>query len=184
MSPGAFFMSDIVPAREFRAHSEAANSQDSHFGTEAVEDRSGRDNEMKGNAMARAIRIAAFSASLMLVFAGPPSRGEDSVKNSPFSYGEDMPDRVASCEDIRAWADKAPNTDARISLAIRGALSRVRGDSALAYLTMCAAPHPEVVCVTYSRNGMSTGDVVTFAGGYRRLDTNRIVLDPCLASRR
>lgn len=113
-----------------------------------------------------------------------PSSGQQALRNSPFSYGEDLPDLVGTCDDIRNWAGKAPDTDVRISLAIRGELSRVSSDGALVYLTMCAAPNPQITCVTYQRNGMSAGDVVTFAGGYRQVNPERIVLDPCLASRR
>jgi hypothetical protein len=139
---------------------------------------------MNGDAIAKAIQAVAFTTSLASVLVSAPSSGEESVKDSPFSYGEDIPDLVATCEDIRSWAGKAPKTDARISLAIKGELSRVQGGDALVYLTMCAEPNPKVICVTYRSNGMSAGDVVTFAGGYRQLDGERIVLDPCLASRR
>jgi hypothetical protein len=134
--------------------------------------------------VAKAIRALAFTASLTMILVSVPCSGQEPLKNSPFSYGEDIPDLTATCEDMRNWASKAPKTDVRISLAIKGELSRVHADDALVYLTMCAEPNPKVMCVTYRRNGMSAGDVVTFAGGYRQLDAERIVLDPCLASRR
>jgi hypothetical protein len=39
------------------------------------------------------------------------------------------------------------------------------------------------MCVTYESNGMAVGDRVIVKGGYRRLDANHVVLDPCLANR-
>ena len=48
---------------------------------------------------------------------------------------------------------------------------------------MCAPPGVQVMCVTYSTNGLEAGDVVLFGGGYRRVGERQIMLDPCLASR-
>ena len=137
---------------------------------------------MSGKALLKTIRGFALGAGLTLLTA--PSGGLERLTDSPFGYGEDVPDLVASCEDIRGWAEKAPQTDMRISLAIRGKLRRVHSDGALVYLSMCAEPHPKVTCITYQANGMGAGDVVTFAGGYRQLADGRVLLDPCLASRR
>jgi hypothetical protein len=81
------------------------------------------------------------------------------------------------------WADRAPTTDARITLAIRGKLATVSWNGVLAYLVMCDAPGLQVVCVTYQTNGMQAGDVVIFGGGYERRGPKHIVMDPCLASR-
>jgi hypothetical protein len=39
-----------------------------------------------------------------------------------------------------------------------------------------------VMCVTYQGNDMKAGDRVLFKGGYKRLDENHAVLDPCLAN--
>jgi hypothetical protein len=139
---------------------------------------------MKGRSIFSPVPLFALAVCLMSISGSELSGAQEPLRNSPFSYGEDIPDLVATCEDIRNWASKAPKTEMRISLAIRGELSRVHADSALVYLTMCADPNPKIMCVTYSRNGMSTGDVVTFAGGFRQADSERIILDPCLASRR
>jgi len=67
--------------------------------------------------------------------------------------------------------------------AIEGKLKAVKFDGTLAYLLMCEPPGAQVVCVTYSTNGLGPGDVVLFAGGYRRVGEKQIILDPCLASR-
>jgi len=133
--------------------------------------------------ISKAIHLFALAASAGLILVSGPSSGEESLKNTPFSYGEDFPDLTVSCEDVRGWASKAPNTEVRFNLAARGKLSRVSADGALAYLIMCQEPNPKIICVTYSTNGMGRGDVVTFAGGFRQLDPEQIVLDPCLASR-
>ncbi len=55
----------------------------------------------------------------------------------------------------------------------------MRSDGALWYIVMCR--DLRVMCVTYEQNEMKIGDKVYFSGGYRRLDPNHAVLDPCLA---
>jgi hypothetical protein len=62
-----------------------------------------------------------------------------------------------------------------------GALTAVRTDGALWYLTMCS--DVRVMCVTYQSNDMKPGDRVVLKGGYARLDPNHVMLDPCLANR-
>ena len=101
----------------------------------------------------------------------------------PFTLGEEYPETPATCETIKYWADRAPRTEDRISLGIEGKLKAVKFDGTLAYLLMCESPGVQVVCVTYSTNGLGPGDVVLFAGGYRRVGERQIILDPCLASR-
>lgn len=94
-----------------------------------------------------------------------------------------MADVPASCETLEHWAARAPKTDARISMVIRGKLSGVHWNGMLAYLEMCNPKGLRVVCVTYQTNGMQSGDVVNFAGGYQRNNNEWVMLDPCLASR-
>jgi hypothetical protein len=125
-----------------------------------------------------------LAALMALLPASAHCGTEESLKNTPFAYGDDFPDKVAACESVREWAGKAPQTDARFNMAVKGALSRVSGGGGLVYLAMCKDPDLIVTCVTYSRNGMSTGDVVTFVGGYRQLNNGQVLLDPCLASSR
>jgi len=105
------------------------------------------------------------------------------LKNTPFAYGDQAPDLTANCETIGDWSKKAPSGDMRIDLAIKGPLSQVSFDGALAYLVMCKSPDVTVTCVTYSTNGMAAGDVVRFGGGFAFFGRDRIMLDPCLASR-
>jgi hypothetical protein len=101
----------------------------------------------------------------------------------PFTLGEEYPEEPATCETIKYWADRAPRTEDRISLGITGKLKAVKFDGTLAYLLMCEPPGVQVMCVTYSTNGLEAGDVVLFGGGYRRVGERQIMLDPCLASR-
>ena len=61
---------------------------------------------------------------------------------------------------------RAPNILDRISFAITGKLTDVKFDGALAYLTMCDTPGPQVLCVTYRTNCLKVGDRMAFAGGY------------------
>jgi len=102
--------------------------------------------------------------------------------DSPFRLGEAYPEKPATCETVAHWVDKAPQIDARVTFAIQGELVAAEWDGALAYLIMCEERGIQVMCVTYSKEGLETGDKVLFGGGYIRFDKRRIVLDPCLAS--
>jgi hypothetical protein len=128
-------------------------------------------------------RLASCLLPLVLISA-PPSRAENCCDpNGPFAVGEEYPEKPATCETIEYWANRAPNTEARISLGINGRLTMVRFNGVLAYLVMCELPGVQVMCVTYSTNGLEPGETALFAGGYTRIAEKRIVLDPCLASR-
>jgi len=99
---------------------------------------------------------------------------------SPFILGEAFPEIPATCETIGGWVDRAPEIDARISFTIVGPVAEVHWDGALAYLIMCEQPGVQVMCVTYSTNGLEPGDVVMLAGGYSRVGEKQVMLDPCL----
>lgn len=102
---------------------------------------------------------------------------------SPYRAGEGYAETAATCETISYWAGRAPKTDGRISMTIKGKLSKVIGTDVLAYLEMCDSKGLQVVCVTYQTNGMKAGEVVTFGGGYQSSSDKWVVLDPCLAYR-
>lgn len=89
----------------------------------------------------------------------------------------------ATCSDLRAATEgldgEGPD---RVDLTVTGALTFAEFDGALVYLTLCAPPDPQVLCVTYALNGMEEGDFVVASGNYRRPDPDHILLDPCLAS--
>jgi hypothetical protein len=136
-----------------------------------------------------AARLASFSKAVILPFLLALTCGKVGAATeccdprSPFREGEGWAEKPATCDNIAYWADRAPTTTARISLAIKGQLSAVHWNGVLAYLVMCDGPAMQVVCVTYETNGMRAGDVVAFAGGYERRSLKQVVMDPCLASR-
>ena len=116
-----------------------------------------------------------------LLLMASPCLAENALENRPaFSEAERPPERAASCEEIRAMAEGLEPSELRIDLAISGKLTLVRTDGALWYLVMCS--DLRVMCVTYESNDMKVGDTVLFRGGYKRLDGNHAVLDPCLAN--
>jgi hypothetical protein len=137
--------------------------------------------------MMRRIALYAFAGfALVAALALSPvqSRGVECCDpQSPFREGEGWADKPATCHDIAYWADRAPQTEARISLSIRGKLSAVHWTGVIAYLVMCDEKDMQVVCVTYETNEMHAGEVVSFAGGYGRRADKQIFMDPCLASR-
>lgn len=120
--------------------------------------------------------------ALLLAAAGQPRAQDCCDAAGPFRPGEGYAEEPATCETIGGWVERAPQVDARITLSVRGALSAVEFDGALAYLVMCAEPGGQVMYVTYSTNDMQPGDVVLFAGGYARIGEKQVMLDPCLAS--
>jgi len=101
----------------------------------------------------------------------------------PFAPGENVADRRATCETIGYWLDRAPETQARITMVITGPLVSISEDEALAHLIMCEPAGVQVMCVTYGTGDFAPGEVATFAGGFSRAGEGRIMLDPCLASR-
>jgi hypothetical protein len=138
----------------------------------------------KRGAYRLALSSLAVALPFFLVLASTKLGATDCCDpNSPFREGEGWADQAATCENIAYWADRAPTTNARISIAIKGKLSAVDWTGVLAYLVMCDAPGMQVICVTYETNGMRAGDVVVFGGGYERRGVKRVVMDPCLASR-
>jgi hypothetical protein len=124
-----------------------------------------------------------FRAAAALILAlTAPAGAQDMFSNRPaFSGPEQPPERYAECGELRAMAKGLPVPDTRIDLAVIGNLRLVKGDGALWYLVICE--DLRVMCVTYQSNDMKVGERVIMRGGYRRLDDNHVVLDPCLASR-
>lgn len=101
---------------------------------------------------------------------------------APFREGEALATRAATCATLPDWIDHVPETTDRISLTVRGRLSLVDSDGALAYLIMCEPEDVQVLCITYDRGGRVPGDDAVIAGGYIRADERRVILDPCLAA--
>jgi hypothetical protein len=91
------------------------------------------------------------------------------------------PSFQSSCEDLRkSMATLDRRGDPLITIDVVGPLTDVKFDGVLAYLSMCKAPHPRVVCVTYSTGGRRPGDKVILTGAIHPRGEDLIVLDPCL----
>lgn len=79
-----------------------------------------------------------LSATLALVAQTAASDDDDCCNPaSPFKAGEAYPDELAACETLVHWAERAPKTDSRITLGIKGKLTGVHSDGVMAYLPMC-----------------------------------------------
>jgi hypothetical protein len=130
----------------------------------------------------RAIHAVLLTAALCLA-AGSLHASDCCDPASPFREGEGYADKPATCENLRYWAERAPNTNDRVSMAVKGKLSGVHWNGVLAYLEMCDPKGLRVVCVTYETNGMQAGEVVSFGGGLASTSKEWVMLDPCLASR-
>ena len=138
-----------------------------------------------GDVSGKAARgLTRFFSAIAIVFATPPAGASDPLAGRPaFALGDQEPAKAARCGELRAMTASLAVPDYRIDLAIEGRLTGVGTDGALWYLTMCSLPDIAVICVTYSDNGMKVGDLVGFGGGYTRLNTDQVMLDPCLANR-
>jgi hypothetical protein len=133
--------------------------------------------------VARMIGRLEFVVALLLLWPVPLAASDCCDPNSPFRPGEGWADKEATCATLEYWAARAPKSDDRVTMIVRGKLSKVGSNDVLAYLEMCDPKGLRVVCVTYQTNGMRAGDIVTFAGGYRRSSVEWVMLDPCLASK-
>lgn len=110
----------------------------------------------------------------------PPPPADFFVNRPAFSQGDQPAQQVARCEELRAQAEGVDFPGFRVDLSLAGTLTLVRTDGALWYFVLCS--DMRVMCVAYQENEMKAGDRVTVKGGYRRLDLNHVVLDPCLAT--
>ncbi len=93
------------------------------------------------------------------------------------------PREIATCDTIKQTLDGFQPQRDRVDLWISGPLTLVHTDKVLWYLAVCPDTGIRVMCVTYSDNGMKTGDHVVLAGALEIQDRKHAVLDPCLASR-
>jgi hypothetical protein len=120
-----------------------------------------------------------FASALPFCAAG----AEDVLARRPaFSLGDQPAPAIARCNDVRAMSAGFDYPGFRVDLSVVGELTSVRTDGVLWYLTMCNLPGVRLMCVTYKSNDMKVGDRVFIKGGYNRLDSNHIKLDPCLAN--
>ncbi len=91
------------------------------------------------------------------------------------------PSFSSDCGDLRtAIGNLNPATDELTTIQVVGPLTEVLSDGTLAYMTMCAPPDPQVLCVTYSADERKKGDPVILAGTYSERGPDHMMLDPCL----
>jgi hypothetical protein len=87
----------------------------------------------------------------------------------------------ASCGELRREIAKLNwNQGELVTFEVVGTLTVVHDDGALAYLGMCRAPDPLVLCVTYKTNGRKPGERAVLTGSYIPRGPDHIQLDPCL----
>jgi hypothetical protein len=99
------------------------------------------------------------------------------------TYAEGTPPGIASCAELsKTIKGFVPPPEERVDLWSTGPVTLVHTDDVLWYIAICSEPGVRVLCVTYSRNDMEIGDVVTVRGAMRVQDNTHVVLDPCLSS--
>ena len=125
---------------------------------------------------------AAVMAGALAIWPRPGAAQDPFGPLGPFRPGEGLADRAATCATLPDWIDHAPGGGDRITLTVRGRLSAVDRDDALAYLVLCEAEEVQVLCVTYETGDFRPGDGAVMAGGYIRAGERQVMLDPCLAT--
>jgi hypothetical protein len=136
------------------------------------------------------ILLAGLSCMTVAVITASPSAAgadelEDVLAGRPaFSAPEQPAPSWGRCTDIRRMAEGVPEMEGRIDLSVSGAVAEVKTDGVLRYVVLCNTPDVKVLCVTYSANDLKVGDIAYAKGGYRRIDANHALLDPCFASER
>jgi hypothetical protein len=136
---------------------------------------------MPSHVSASSVFVAA-TGSFLVIASAQLGAADCCDPDSPFRPGEEWSNKPANCETIVGWADRAPQTNDRISLAIKGKLIAVEKTDVVTYLTMCDPKRMKVTCVTYDPEGMRAGDRVVFGGGFERAGPHHVVMDPCMAS--
>lgn len=97
------------------------------------------------------------------------------------ALAQPAPSFRADCETVEAQISEHRLDDGALAtFEVTGTLLLAHSDGVLAYMGMCAAPHPKILCVTYTLGEYQVGDRVSVVGAYRRAAADMIVLDPCL----
>lgn len=125
-----------------------------------------------------------FLTSVMVLAAAGAPQAQEGGDADP-DLGRDRDTILAStCERLRAESEPLPDVPDQYSVVeVTGMVAAVDSDDALSYLVLCAPPQPQVLCVTYSTNGLQVGDVAVVRGGYSRRSPDHVLLDPCLGSK-
>lgn len=130
----------------------------------------------------RGLRV--FLTGVIIMAAAAASRGQEGGDVDP-DLGRD-PDTIldSTCDRLRTESEPLPDVPDQYSVVeVTGMVAAVDSDEALSYLVLCAPPQPQVLCVTYSTNGLQVGDVAVVRGGYSRRSPDHVLLDPCLGSK-
>ena len=116
---------------------------------------------------------------LAALWAAAPAAAETTGNDpSPYRRGEAF-GTPATCDSLDYWIDNAPLTNDRVTMTVEGPITASQWDGTLAYLVMCDHSGVQVMCVTYEEERASPNPVI-FAGGFRRVGKEQIMLDPCL----
>jgi hypothetical protein len=118
--------------------------------------------------MAKPVHLLLYAA-LAVAAAAVPARAQPE------------PSFDADCGELRTAIETLGDIgDRLVTIRVKGTLRGVQSDAALAYLLLCAAPDPQVLCVTYSTGGRKAGEQVTVTGTFSPRGPNHVLLDPCL----
>ncbi|WP_053086157.1 hypothetical protein [Nitratireductor soli] len=103
------------------------------------------------------------------------------VPSVPSAWAQPAPSFEASCSQLREKLDVLEVEEGEWAVIdVVGTLRAVEHDGTLGYMLVCAAPDPEVLCVTYQVNDYRVGDRVVLSGTLNRVDDDHVSLDPCL----
>lgn len=129
----------------------------------------------------------ATAAALVFVAASLATAGltirASSAERPGLAEAEQAPDSIATCESLEGSLSGFQPPSARVDLWVAGPLTLVHTDGVLWYLAVCSSPGVRAMCITYSGNGMKSGEHVTLRGALRLQDPRHVILDPCLATR-
>jgi hypothetical protein len=129
--------------------------------------------------------LLSCTLGLCLTLTGEPLSAQDTpiTARPGLAEAERPPASPATCENLAMALKGFRAPQRRIDLWVSGPLTLVHTDGVLWYLVVCSQPSVQVMCVTYSDNGMKAGERVTLKGAFEQLDPRHVKLDPCLASR-
>jgi hypothetical protein len=102
------------------------------------------------------------------------------VPHSP-AMAQPEPTFRTTCGELRnAIGRLIPKDDRLVTIEVEGQITRIHAADGLVYMTMCSAPDPRVMCVTYEIGNRMAGEVVVFSGSYAAQGPDHLLLDPCL----
>jgi hypothetical protein len=145
------------------------------------------EQQSEADVIVRSVLAGLCCMTVAAMAASPPAAAADDLDDvlagrPAFSAPEQPAQSWGRCTENRPMADGVPDMEGRVDLSVTGAVAEVKTDGVLWYVVLCNTPDVKVLCVTYSANELKVGDIAYAKGGYRRIDANHALLDPCLAS--